>query len=144
MPPKEPKKEVEVLGVVEQTVPKPTTTRSRSEARGSFGGQGGSEAGGGYGGNRSEAGGDLAVWEEEQEDDRWFRPLCAWRSHVASLALPEAACPCTFQPLIEELTSWLTMDSRGIEHPRIFEPCFTQVKELLLEGVYERWQQLLE
>jgi hypothetical protein len=69
MPPKEPKKEVEVLGVVEETVPKPTTTRSRSEARGSFGGPGGSEAGGGYGGNRSEAGDDLAVWEEEQEDE---------------------------------------------------------------------------
>ena len=70
MPPKEPKKEVEVLEVVEEAAPKPTTTRSRSEARGSFGGAGGSEAGvSGYGGNRSEAGDDLAVWEEEQEDE---------------------------------------------------------------------------
>ena len=40
---------------------------------------------------------------------------------MASVALPEAAYSCTFQLLIEALASWLTMDSRGFELPRLLQ-----------------------
>ena len=69
MPTKEPTKEKEpkVLDVEEQ--PEAKSPKYRNGSRGGFDGSGNSETGGGYGSNRSEAGDDLAIWHEEQEDE---------------------------------------------------------------------------
>jgi len=69
MPSKEPAKEKvpKVLDVEEE--PEPKSPKSRGGPRSGFDGSGNSETGGGFGSNRSEAGDDLAIWHEEQEDE---------------------------------------------------------------------------